>query len=220
MSRSGTRQGDPLGAQFFALGLHPVLCLVASLLDKRGIGCSSPTAMTSTYFAHRPSPTKSSCSSLLPPPTSFQSHLQPTFKTPRSSQWALSSARANSLSSVPPSPIRLLACEPLLFFGPPSAFSATLGFLPSRKKPMPSCGEMGRPSQPATLSLAAPLALMPTLRMSFEPRPRRPLPSFPFSTASFSRRTPDPMLRMSAISLSASASGLACVTSFALFDLA
>ena len=36
LSRSGTRQGDPLGAQYFALGLHPVLCLVASLLGTRG----------------------------------------------------------------------------------------------------------------------------------------------------------------------------------------
>ena len=35
-SRSGTRQGDPLGAQYFALGLHPTLCLVSSLLGQRG----------------------------------------------------------------------------------------------------------------------------------------------------------------------------------------
>ena len=67
---------------------------------------------------------------------------------------------------------------------------------------------------------AAPSAPMPMLRMSSEPQPRRPLPSFPFLTASFSRRTPDLMLLMSATSLSASASGHACVTSSALFVLA
>ena len=37
LSCSGTRQGDPLGAQYFALGLHPSLCLLASLIGQRGM---------------------------------------------------------------------------------------------------------------------------------------------------------------------------------------
>ena len=37
LSRCGTRQGDPLGAQLFALGLHPVLLAISSLLGDRGV---------------------------------------------------------------------------------------------------------------------------------------------------------------------------------------
>ena len=37
MSSCGTRQGDPLGAQFFALGLHPILCALAALVGHRGV---------------------------------------------------------------------------------------------------------------------------------------------------------------------------------------
>ena len=37
LSRCGTRQGDALGAQFFALGLHPTLLAIASLLGDRGM---------------------------------------------------------------------------------------------------------------------------------------------------------------------------------------
>ena len=36
-SRCGTRQGDPLGAQLFALGLHPVLCAIQSAIGDRGV---------------------------------------------------------------------------------------------------------------------------------------------------------------------------------------
>ena len=36
-SSCGTRQGDPLGAQLFALGLHPVLCALAALIGDRGM---------------------------------------------------------------------------------------------------------------------------------------------------------------------------------------
>ena len=33
----GTRQGDPLGAQLFALGLHPILCAISRLVGSRGV---------------------------------------------------------------------------------------------------------------------------------------------------------------------------------------
>ena len=36
-SRCGVRQGCPLGAQLFALGLHPLLCRLQSLIGSRGI---------------------------------------------------------------------------------------------------------------------------------------------------------------------------------------
>ena len=36
-SRCGTRQGCPLGAQLFALGLHPLLCRLQALVDDRGV---------------------------------------------------------------------------------------------------------------------------------------------------------------------------------------
>jgi hypothetical protein len=35
-SLSGTRQGCPLGAQLFALGLHPHLCALARLVGENG----------------------------------------------------------------------------------------------------------------------------------------------------------------------------------------
>ena len=52
----------------------------------------------------------------------------------------------------------------------------------------------------STLSLAAPLALMPTSNQSSSLRRRRLLPSFLSSTASFSPMIPAPMPRMSEIS--------------------
>ena len=36
-STTGTRQGCPLGAQFFAVGLHPTLLAIASIVGHRGV---------------------------------------------------------------------------------------------------------------------------------------------------------------------------------------
>ena len=36
LSKTGTRHGCPLGAQLFALGLHPLLCSLARLMGREG----------------------------------------------------------------------------------------------------------------------------------------------------------------------------------------
>jgi hypothetical protein len=81
-SRSGTRQGCPLGAQLFALGLHPVLCLVQSLLGQRGmliayaddIHILCPPAVANEILLILAAPASSS-----PPATTDDPILDPSF---------------------------------------------------------------------------------------------------------------------------------------------
>jgi len=110
-SRSGTRQGCPLGAQLFAIGLHPVLCLIQSLLGERGmliaycddihILCPPHVANEILLLVWLPPP--------LPPPA--RPTPNPLSLTPLSSPRASNSDQGNNPFTDPPYRTRPPACE-------------------------------------------------------------------------------------------------------------
>ena len=51
-SARGTRQGCPLGAQLFALALHPHLCALARLVGENGLVIACVNKYVTTYYIH------------------------------------------------------------------------------------------------------------------------------------------------------------------------
>ena len=70
LSQRGTRQGCPLGAQLFALGLHPLLCALARLIDI-GHGGSVISYADDLHLVGSPSTVALALKSLLQPSPPF-----------------------------------------------------------------------------------------------------------------------------------------------------
>ena len=162
LSRCGTRQGCCLGAQFFALGLHPILIAIASLIGDRGMVISYADdihLLCPPHVIEEIMPLLAA--SAADPSPLLHHHLVYHVPRPPSSLLASTSPLARPPSIAPSSPFLPPALLPPLPSIAPFVSSETLSF-PLTLLALRLCCVVRAPLLPlATLSLAPRWVLMP-----------------------------------------------------------